>query len=107
MPLNIRPVNTPITNPQKPGLLARLAANPLASWQHFKRGLLLFALGAVGIYAGAYWWLWLQVPGLLLLTCGIGFAGWGYAGILAHRLLAAFKPTNARAATNKNTTPPG
>ena len=71
-------------------LLNRLARQPMLSWQRFKRGLILFGLGVALILSGAKWWVWLQLPGILMLGAGIAFAAWGYAGLLAYRLTQAF-----------------
>lgn len=59
-------------------------------WQHFKRGLLLFIIGALLIMAGYRWQPLIQVPGLILLVLAVFYAAIGYAGILRIRLKKAF-----------------
>ncbi len=78
--------------PKNQSWLARLANDPIKSWQRFKLGLIVFCVGAALILLGAQFWVWLQVVGLILLAIGIVPAAWGYAGMLAHRLLSGFKP---------------
>ena len=73
-------------------LLNRLGSNPHHSWSWFKRGLLWFVFGALLIVAGAEFWFWLQVPGMLLLAFGFGVAAYGYLGILASRFILSFPP---------------
>lgn len=66
-------------------LLTRLGNDPHKSWADFKIGLGVFILGVVLILAGAQYWVWLQLPGLLALVIGFGYAAKGYIGIFSHR----------------------
>lgn len=71
-------------------------------WLNFKKGLLLFIAGAVLVFAGYRWQVLLQIPGLILLTTGVLFAGAGYAGILRFRLQNAFTLTKNKSAKNSS-----
>jgi hypothetical protein len=73
--------------------LQRLANEPTKRWAEFKLGLGIFVLGVMAILAGAKYWIWLQIPGLLLLVIGSVIAGKGYLGILIFRLSYSFKGT--------------
>lgn len=64
----------------------RLQSRPDLSWRRFKLGVLLFAVSVMLVYAGAHYWIWLQVIGLVLLAFALSFAISGYVGILAYRL---------------------
>lgn len=70
--------------------LQRLASNPNQRWTEFKLGLAIFVAGAMAILVGAQYWIWLQIPGLLLLAIGALIAAKGYAGILIYRLSGSF-----------------
>lgn len=76
----------------KQNWLQRLGSQPSKSWARFKLGLVIFCIGAALVLLGAKYWLWLQVVGLIFLVAGIVPAAIGYAGILAYRLTAGFKP---------------
>ncbi len=80
---------------KKQNWLQRLGSNPEKSWSRFKLGLVIFSAGAALILLGARYWVWLQVIGLLFLIAGTIPAAVGYAGILAYRLTAGFKPPPA------------
>lgn len=77
-------------------LLEKLGQDPKRSLTLFLRGLGLFVIGAaliaLGYFSQPIW----QVPGLVLLGLGIGFAAWGYLGIFANRLLLIFSRTKDR-----------
>lgn len=60
--------------------------NPNKRWAEFKLGLIIFSAGAVLIIAGNQLWLWLQIPGLMVLFVGSLIAAKGYFGILLFRL---------------------
>jgi hypothetical protein len=81
--------------------LHKLASNPQKSWARFKIGLGFFVSGVILIFASPYIWLWLQIPALLCLILGGGFAIVGYGGILAYRLTNAFRLSNGRAGKEK------
>ena len=66
-------------------LLYKLGSDPLKSWADFKIGLVIFVVGVVFIYAGAAFWIWLQIPGIIFLAAGFFFALKGYLGIFANR----------------------
>ncbi len=66
-------------------LIFKLGSNPNKSWADFKIGLVVFVAGVCFIYAGAAFWVWLQIPGVLLLAIGFLFALKGYLGIFANR----------------------
>lgn len=70
--------------------LQRLASDPTQRWTEFKLGLGIFVVGAIAILAGAKYWIWLQVPGVLLIALGGIIAAKGYAGILLFRLSSSF-----------------
>ena len=65
-------------------------AELLRHWQGFKKGLLLFVVSVVFIYAGYKWQPLLQVPGLILLILALFFSAKGYLGILKLRLRKSF-----------------
>lgn len=78
----MKQVNIPTTEP------AQLA------WRRFKTGVACFTAGALLIFAGYWSFPLLQLPGLLLLLVGTGFAFVGYLGILRFRL-SSFKKLKA------------
>ncbi|XOV80136.1 MAG: hypothetical protein ACFHVJ_04070 [Aestuariibacter sp.] len=56
------------------------------AWRRFKTGIACFATGTALIFVG-YWFMpLLQLPGLLVLAVGSGYAIVGYLGILRFRL---------------------
>jgi hypothetical protein len=59
--------------------LHKLASNLQKSWARFKIGLGFFVSGVILIFASQHIWLWLQIPALLCLTLGGGFAIVGYS----------------------------
>lgn len=59
-------------------------------WQHFKKGLLLFVVSVLLIFAGYRWQPLIQVPGLILLIPALFYAASGYVGILRLRLKRSF-----------------
>ncbi|MFT6896710.1 MAG: putative membrane protein [Paraglaciecola sp.] len=81
--------------------LHKLASNPQKSWAKFKIGLGFFVSGVILIFSSQHLWLWLQIPALLCLSLGVGFAIVGYGGILAYRLTNAFKLPNGRGGKEK------
>ncbi|MFQ3196379.1 MAG: hypothetical protein ACJAUL_001075 [Paraglaciecola sp.] len=81
--------------------LHKLASNPQKSWTRFKIGLGFFVCGVILIFASRHLWIGWQIPALLFLALGVGFAIIGYGGILAYRLTSAFKPPNGRAGKEK------
>ncbi|MDP5029857.1 MAG: hypothetical protein NWQ54_08830 [Paraglaciecola sp.] len=70
--------------------LHRFANDTPRRWTEFKLGLGIFTAGAILILVGAQDWIWLQVPGLLLLVVGGLVAARGYLGILVFRLTGSF-----------------
>lgn len=66
-------------------LLTRLGKDPQKSWADFKIGLGIFVLAVILILAGARYYYWLQIPGLVCLVIALYYAAKGYAGICAHR----------------------
>lgn len=66
-------------------LLYKLGNDPIKSWTDFKIGLVIFVVGMALIYAGAAFWVWLQIPGVICLAIGGFFALKGYLGIFANR----------------------
>ena len=66
-------------------LIYKLGQNPTKSWAEFKLGLFVFVVGVVLIFAGARFWIWLQIPAILLLAAGFLIAGKGYIGIFSNR----------------------
>ena len=77
-------------------LLYKLGNNPLKSWADFKIGLAVFVVGVVLIYAGAAYWIWLQIPAIIFLAAGVFFALKGYLGIFAHRFLQSLNRLTPR-----------
>ena len=65
----------------------------MRSWAEFKLGLALFVVGVLLIFAGARFWVWLQIPGLLILAAGGLIAGKGYLGIFANRFAQTLNRT--------------
>lgn len=63
-----------------------LQNRPDVSWQRFKRGVMFFVASVLLLFAGAHYWIWLQILGLICLVIGLGYAAIGYIGILAYRL---------------------
>ena len=66
-------------------LLFKLGSDPVKSWADFRIGLVIFVVGVALIYAGAAFWMWFQIPGIICLAAGIFFALKGYVGIFANR----------------------
>lgn len=66
-------------------LLYKLGSDPVKSWADFKIGFVVFVLGVALVYAGAAFWVWLQIPGIICLVIGGLFALKGYVGIFANR----------------------
>lgn len=66
-------------------LVYRLGSNPKLSLRRFFRGLALFVLAVIFIFAGYYQYHTLQVIGIVILVPALFFAAWGYAGIFANR----------------------
>ena len=66
--------------------LRRFANQPTKHWAEFKLGLGIFALAALLILAGARYWMWLQIPGVVLLALAVLIAGRAYLGLLLYRL---------------------
>ena len=60
-------------------------------WAEFKLGLGIFVIGALLILAGARWWMYLQIPAILILFVGFLLAAKGYFGILIYRLTSHVK----------------
>lgn len=76
-------------------LLFRLGSDPQLSWARFKKGLAFFVLGVVLLYAGALYWIWLQIPAVVLLSFGFITAAYGYLGIFANRFSQTLNRLNA------------
>lgn len=72
----------------------RLGSQPQRSWSRFKLGLLLFVPAASLILAGSQYWIWLQIPGLLLLPVALFYAAYGYIGIFANRFAQTLNRAN-------------
>ncbi|GAA0854986.1 hypothetical protein [Aliiglaciecola litoralis] len=66
-------------------LFFRWGSNPHKSWADFKIGLGIFVLGVVLIYVGLQFWIFLQIPAVILLAVGFLIAAKGYLGIFANR----------------------
>lgn len=77
-------------------LFFRLGSHPHLSWARFKKGLGLFVAGVVLLYAGAIYWIWLQIPAVFLLGLGFALAAYGYLGIFANRFSQTLNDLNAR-----------
>lgn len=71
-------------------LIERLGANPQQSWANFKVGLIIFVVGAILLLLGAKYLIWLQIPAVICLAIGLGFAAKGYVGIFASRFYQSF-----------------
>ena len=87
-------------------LVFRLGSEPHLSWARFKKGLGLFVCGVVLLYAGAAFWIWLQIPALIILTIGFVLAAYGYLGIFANRFAQTLNNLNPRGAQDKQNIPP-
>lgn len=66
-------------------LMHKLGNDPVKSWADFRIGFVIFVVGVALIYAGAAFWMWLQIPAIILLAVGFFFALKGYLGIIANR----------------------
>jgi thiol:disulfide interchange protein len=86
--------------------LNRLGRDPLKSWADFKIGLVIFVVGGCLIFAGLKVGIWLQIPGLVLLAVGFGFAAKGYVGIFANRFASTLNRLGSAAEQDKRNTPP-
>lgn len=78
-------------------LVYRLGSHPKLSLRRFFRGLALFVLAVVFIFAGYYLNHNLQIIGIAILMPALFLAAWGYAGIFANRfaqVLNNMKPKN-------------
>jgi NhaP-type Na+/H+ or K+/H+ antiporter len=82
--------------------LQKLANQPDKRWAEFKLGLGIFVLGVILVLAGARWWIWLQIPGVLCLLVGSVIAAKGYLGILFYRLTSHFKNVKPPAEFDKD-----
>ncbi|KXI30158.1 hypothetical protein [Paraglaciecola hydrolytica] len=71
-------------------------------WAEFKFGLGIFVIGALLILAGARWWMYLQIPAVILLLIGGGYAAKGYFGILLYRLTSNFQKAKPPAEFDKD-----
>ena len=71
-------------------ILEKLGQDPQHSLTIFFSGLGLFAIGACLIFIGYYYHYFWQIIGIAFLAFGIIFSIWGYAGIVANRLLNMF-----------------
>lgn len=87
-------------------LVFRLGNNPHISWARFKKGLGLFVTGVVLLYAGAAFWIWLQIPATIILALGFVVAAYGYLGIFANRFAQTLNNMNPRGAQERKSTPP-
>lgn len=67
-------------------ILVRLGENPKRSVRFFIAGALLFFLGLMIVYVGSAQWVWVQIPGVLLMVIGFVIAARGYVGIFANRV---------------------
>ncbi|MFA3790961.1 hypothetical protein AB6T38_07570 [Aliiglaciecola sp. SL4] len=83
--------------------LYKMGSDPHKSWADFKIGLTIFIAGVIAIFAGLKLWIWLQIPGVLMLALGLIFAAKGYLGIFANRFsqtLNRFEQANDKAKGN-------
>ncbi|GAB2688058.1 hypothetical protein GCM10027170_19260 [Aliiglaciecola aliphaticivorans] len=83
--------------------LYKMGSNPHKSWADFKIGLAIFMAGVISIFAGLKLWIWLQIPGVLMLALGLFFAAKGYLGIFANRFsqtLNRFEQASGKAKGN-------
>ncbi|GAA6183907.1 MULTISPECIES: hypothetical protein [Aliiglaciecola] len=83
--------------------LYKMGSNPHKSWADFKIGLTVFIAGVICIFGGLKLWIWLQIPGVLLLALGLIFAAKGYLGIFANRFsqtLSQFEKASDKAKRN-------
>lgn len=85
-------------------LFFRLGSNPQKSWADFKIGLVVFVLGTALIFAGAAYWIWLQIPGIIVLAVGFLFAAKGYLGIFANRFSQTLNQLGDVASKDKQNT---
>ena len=85
-------------------LFFRLGSNPQKSWADFKIGLIVFVLGTALIFAGAAYWIWLQIPGIIVLAVGFLFAAKGYLGIFANRFSQTLNQLGGAASKDKQNT---
>lgn len=67
-------------------ILVRLGENPKRSVRFFIAGLVMFFMGLTVIYFGAATYVWLQIPGLIVLVIGLLLSLKGYIGIFCNRL---------------------
>ena len=72
-------------------LIYRLGSNPKLSLKRFFRGVALFVLAVIFIFAGYYSHYSLQIIGVLILIPALFFAFWGYSGIFANRFSQVIK----------------
>lgn len=87
-------------------ILFRLGSDPHKSWSIFQKGLLVFVLGVCFTLAGAKWWVWLQIPGVIFLAIGLIIAARGYLGIFANRFSQTLNELGQSAAKDKQNTRP-
>jgi thiol:disulfide interchange protein len=87
-------------------ILFRLGSDPHKSWSIFQKGLFVFVLGVCFTLAGAKWWIWLQIPGVVLLAVGLLIAAKGYLGIFANRFSQTLNQLAANAAKDKRNSRP-
>ncbi|MBQ4834329.1 hypothetical protein J8L70_13835 [Pseudoalteromonas sp. MMG010] len=69
----------------------RLGSQPKLSLKRFLRGVVLFVLAAMLIFAGYYTHFALQIIGIILLIPALILAAWGYSGIFANRFSQVLK----------------
>ncbi len=86
-------------------LVFQLGSTPHLSWARFKKGLGLFVAGVVLLYAGAAYWIWLQIPAIVVLTIGFGLAAYGYLGIFANRFAQTLNNMNLHGDRGRKKTP--
>lgn len=75
-------------------ILVSWGDNPKRSVRFFVTGLFLFFLGLVIVYVGAALsvsthyteWVWIQIPGIVVMVVGVAVALKGYVGIFCNRL---------------------
>lgn len=82
-------------------LLFKLGSDPHKSWATFQKGLIIFAFGAMLIFAGNAWWMWLQIPAVIMLIVGLLIAAKGYLGIFANRFSHTLNQLGQSASTDK------
>lgn len=82
-------------------LLTRLGNDPQRSWVDFKIGLAIFVLAVILILAGARFFYWLQIPGLVCLVIALYYSAKGYIGIFAHRFSRTLSSLKAPSAEDK------